>query len=537
MTPSVCLKKSTLFVTLVLLSAMLAATAFASVPVTMTQQGKLLDDDGEPLTGEQTLLFGIYDAASGGDLLWSDEITVDLGDSGVYTARLGGEDNPIDATVLQDGQTFLELTVGSDAMEPRLEMTSVPFASIAQRAEVAESVADGSITSDSLAPGAVTAEAVDSISWDQLTDVPDEISEPADTLQQLDCSSDELAIYSGDGWTCGSLPSYSGHDFALSDQSCSDTEVAVGINSDGSLLCDDQIDTTYTAGDGLTLSDDEFSVAEDSFLPCSSSTCPQGDASRLYYDANTGGNFWVGRAGNELATGTDLGVGGDLSTDGELSAGGDLSTDGNLEVSNRSRFDNRISIQQDADENPDAPVHIAQNSLTLGLLLESREWDSVTHYWNLSSYDDFGTNAGSFEFRHREDDDAFAVRARIDPEDGTYSQVSDARLKEDVHHLDGVLSDILDLQPAEYRMIHQDRDSDPRLGMMAQQVAEVFPQLVTYDEREDLYTIAYSGFSVLAIQAIREQQDIIDAKNRRVDTLESQVDELEQRLQQIEEQL
>ena len=553
------LTKSSLLVSLVVIGAMIAAPAFASVPVSITQQGKLLDQEGEPMTGERTLQFAIYDAPSGGDLLWSDEVSVDLGDTGVYTATLGGTENPIDAMLLQDGRAYMELTVGSNALEPRLEMTSVPFAALSQRAMVAESVVDGSITSEALAPGAVTSEAVDSIDWEQISGVPESVAEPEDTLANLSCGQEEVAIYVDDGWTCGSLPSYSGEDFALADQVCAGDQIAVGINADGTLACDDrveytgadfavsdqdcsgdqvvvgvssngslicgdQIGTSYSAGFGLNLSNNEFSVASDSFLPCSGATCPQGEASRLYYDANTGGAYWIGRAGNELGTGTALGV------------GGDLSASGTLEVSDRTRLNDRVSINQSSGDDPDSMLHVRQDSFLRGLVLEAPPWSGVTHLWNLHSFDDFGDHAGSFQFRHRTDDGSFSVRARIDPDDGSYSQVSDARLKEEVRYLDGVLGDFLRLRPAQYRMVHQDRNSQPKLGLLAQEVAKLFPQLVQYDEREDIYTIGYAGFSVLAIQAIREQQDIIDTQRDRLDTLESQVSELEERLHRLETQ-
>ncbi len=543
--------KSLLFASLVAMGTLLAAPAFAVVPVSITQQGKLLNDEGTPLTGNQTLQFEIYDASSGGAMLWSDQISVDLGDTGVYTAVLGGESNPIDATLLQDGEAYLELTVGSDTLSPRLPMTSVPFAALAQRAAVADAVADGSITSAAFAPGAVTSDAVDSIAWDQITGVPSSVTDSSDTLADLGCTNGEVAVAHDGGWTCGTQPSYSGSDFALANQSCSGSQVAVGISASGSLICDSPTTYTgsdfalsnqtcsgsqvavgisatgslicdeqasggtYTAGAGLTLSGNEFSVTPNNYLPCSGTTCPRGEASRLYYDANTSGNYWIGRAGNNLATGTRLDINGDL------------------------RVADRLSVNQGVGETPSfgQMVYIKQESFTNGLVFESPVWNDVTHFWNIHSFDDFGDSGGHFQFRHRTDGGSFQVRAQIDPDDGSYNQVSDANLKEDIHYLDNVLDDVLQLRPTQYRMVHQDEDSDPKIGFLAQEVQRIFPQLVQYSERESLFTIGYAGFSVLAIQAIREQQAIIDSQDLEIHALQIQVDELEDRLRRLEERL
>lgn len=289
-----------------------AGPALAEVPVSITQQGRLVDD-GEPMTGQQDLHFEMYDAPADGNLVWSDEVQADLGDDGIYTVTLGGQDNPIDATVLQDGEVFLELTVDGETFDPRVELTSVPFATIAQTAEVAQSVVDGGVTSDALAEDAVDSDSVDSISWDDITDVPSDIG--SDTLAELSCSADEFAVYNGDAWACAARPdgsdfalsgdscsgdrvvggintdgtlecveqrdtTYSGEDFALSGESCSSDQVVGGINADGTVMCIEQEGTTYTAGTGLELSGEEFSADvgyfDDNYLPAGQSIHVEG---------------------------------------------------------------------------------------------------------------------------------------------------------------------------------------------------------------------------------------------------------------------
>lgn len=257
---------------LILLCLMLTTSlAFAEVPISLTQQGRLLTTDGQPMKGSQTLLFEIYNQPTEGAVLWSDELEVDLGDTGFYTAILGTTDNPIDHIVLQGGQTFLQLVIDDKPLLPRLELTSVPYAQIANiarqaqsaahaetatssttadhantsghadtaqsaatatTATIAEGVAPGSIQTSSIANQAVTAEKILSIPWSKITDPP-------------------------------TIPSYTGADFVTSGQSCSTAgQMVTGISASGTLICATPTDndTKYTAGSGLALTGTTFSV-------------------------------------------------------------------------------------------------------------------------------------------------------------------------------------------------------------------------------------------------------------------------------------
>jgi hypothetical protein len=118
---------------------------------------------------------------------------------------------------------------------------------------------------------------------------------------------------------------------------------------------------------------------------------------------------------------------------------------------------------------------------------------------------------------------------RFNYSNGIYSSVSDRRLKENIQPMTSVLSKVMELQPSSYTY-KADTDQKPCLGFIAQDVEQIFPQLVTPPttdgERETAYTMDYSGFGVLAIKAIQEQQEIIDAQERRITKLEVLVAEL-----------
>jgi hypothetical protein len=114
------------------------SAAAASVPGSLTQQGRLLDAAGNPVDGVALeFTFALYTAATGAanTAIWTEKQTI-TPDGGYFSARLG-ESAPFPATIFDGsrGTLFLGITIGTDAeMAPRQELTSVPFALLAGNA-------------------------------------------------------------------------------------------------------------------------------------------------------------------------------------------------------------------------------------------------------------------------------------------------------------------------------------------------------------------------------------------------------------------
>jgi hypothetical protein len=67
-----------------------ALTASAQVPSLINYQGRLTDSNGAPVTGSKNFAISIYDAATGGDLLYEETIgAVTLDSNGVYSFQFG----------------------------------------------------------------------------------------------------------------------------------------------------------------------------------------------------------------------------------------------------------------------------------------------------------------------------------------------------------------------------------------------------------------------------------------------------------------
>jgi hypothetical protein len=107
--------------------------AVPSVPLLLTEQGRLTDAKDNPVTTSTKLSFNIYAAATGGTSLWSETQKI-TPDEGYFSAELGSV-TAFPATLFTGAELYLGVTVGTDAeMTPRQAITSVPYALVANNA-------------------------------------------------------------------------------------------------------------------------------------------------------------------------------------------------------------------------------------------------------------------------------------------------------------------------------------------------------------------------------------------------------------------
>ena len=75
---------------LLLGTACTLATAVAEVPSLINYQGRLVTADGAAQSGQKSFLLEVFDAASGGSLLYREDVgNITLGDGGVYSFQFG----------------------------------------------------------------------------------------------------------------------------------------------------------------------------------------------------------------------------------------------------------------------------------------------------------------------------------------------------------------------------------------------------------------------------------------------------------------
>jgi len=117
-----------IFSILLLLPALAGAA-----PALLNYQGRLIDANGNPLSGTKSITFSIYAAATGGSAIWTEPQSLAL-DNGIFSASLGSVVN-LPPSVFSSDTRYLGVTVLGDAeMSPRAQLLSVPYAIYASSA-------------------------------------------------------------------------------------------------------------------------------------------------------------------------------------------------------------------------------------------------------------------------------------------------------------------------------------------------------------------------------------------------------------------
>ena len=158
------MKKISFFGTIITLVIVLVNVTSADVPQLISFQGKLYDNEDNPLTGKYEVTFRIYSTESGGSHVWVETLNLNC-ENGLYSVILGKT-----ATINLDfdSQYWLGVQVAGDVEQsPRYQLVSVPTAF---RAQVANSATQ--------------------VSWTNLTDIPVGFADGID----------DEGVVVGDGW-------------------------------------------------------------------------------------------------------------------------------------------------------------------------------------------------------------------------------------------------------------------------------------------------------------------------------------------------
>lgn len=118
-------------------------------------------------------------------------------------------------------------------------------------------------------------------------------------------------------------------------------------------------------------------------------------------------------------------------------------------------------------------------------------------------------------------------------------QYSDRRLKKNIAPLSGALDKVMKLRGVKFEWNEEDLPEDYKkdskgkikkgkifpkgshVGLIAQEVNEVVPEVVT--KKGEFYAIASSDLTGLLVEAIKEQQRLIEAQDKRIKRLEAKM--------------
>ncbi len=136
--------------------ALFVSQGHTAIPLQISYQGYLTNAAGVPVNGTVSMTFTIYDALSGGSVLWTETQSDIPVSHGVYQVTLGAV-TPIGLSF--NILYFLEIEIGGEVLSPRRAITSVGYAF---RASTVDSIGAHTHSGSDITTGTISAARIDS---------------------------------------------------------------------------------------------------------------------------------------------------------------------------------------------------------------------------------------------------------------------------------------------------------------------------------------------------------------------------------------
>jgi hypothetical protein len=119
---------------------------------------------------------------------------------------------------------------------------------------------------------------------------------------------------------------------------------------------------------------------------------------------------------------------------------------------------------------------------------------------------------------------------------GTTVHSSDRRLKEDIHPLENSLEKILQLNGYNYHWKNKQISPREQIGVIAQEVKEVFPDLVSTNPHTGFYSVNYEGLIPPLIEATKEIHHLCQMGENQAQSLSAQLARHERDIASLKEE-
>jgi hypothetical protein len=175
---------------------------------------------------------------------------------------------------------------------------------------------------------------------------------------------------------------------------------------------------------------------------------------------------------------------------------------------------------------PISEAHIVHGFGSISHGLRINHVSASGNFWNL-----YTQSTGDLELAT-----GGGIKGIFRASDGVYTP-SDRGLKKNFEPVQDILHKIMKLDVQKYNFTQENEQSPKHYGMMAQDVVNLFPEIVLhskFDGEKDTWLMNYSAFGVLAIKAIQQQQLIIDEQKKRNDAQEEEIAALKERTNKLE---
>ncbi|NCT56047.1 site-specific integrase, partial [bacterium] len=114
-----------------LLSVAKGSVLGTTAPNYLSYQGRLIDNNGSPITTNTNFVFKIYNSLTGGTELWnSGSCSITPDNDGIFNSTLGSSCGAAFTPDLfaNNPNTYLQVTIGAETLTPRQPISAVPYA-------------------------------------------------------------------------------------------------------------------------------------------------------------------------------------------------------------------------------------------------------------------------------------------------------------------------------------------------------------------------------------------------------------------------
>ncbi len=547
----------------------------AAVPPLLSYQGRLQDSGGNPLDGTYGMTFTIYDAPTGGSILWS-ESQIDVAVSGGLFATQLGKVNPLPASVFETEDVYLGITVGADPeMSPRQRIVTSAYSDRVQTVDGAEGgridgnlrltypaaptgppltalhleTEDIGLTSGALEQDRVVVEAADAVLglYSNNTGVTGsglafgeidggKFSDKWGIIRETSGSGSALVL------TYGSKASISANSAALWINS--NREVGVGTTAPDATLNIQGGRWNLDSGEG------DFKVGNDTYRFKIGVATGGGGAGITRMRSQGGANALVlGADSSDVLTVRSNGVAvnsldptNPLTVYGFGTSSGAFSGEANVVTRFRNSAPGEYTVVS-LDAPSDQASRLVFSSNNVGKA-------GLTYYnfidrfligfdgWYEIRIDESNHNVGIG--RNPDASYQLAVAGDMRATDicysGTIGACSDRRFKKNITPLTGSLDKVMSLRPVNYEWRREefpDRGfgEGNKIGLIAQEVEDIVPEVVK-KQGDGYYSVDYGRLTPILIGAVQEQQATIKELKSQLAQALKRLDDVESKLRQ-----
>jgi hypothetical protein len=273
---------------------------------------------------------------------------------------------------------------------------------------------------------------------------------------------------------------------------------------------------SFAAGYGTRASGLESIAMGNGSIASGPGTSAIGYSATAEGDYATAIGYWNYTKGdNSFSIGNSNDVHGDYS--GTIGNSNDVSAQYSFAFGNNSTTYNQYTFSMGNDLTPSSAYETVVGRFNTSATGSYSSWVSTDRLFVIGN----GTASGARS-------DALVVYKDGDATlTGVLTQSSDARLKTNIKQLSSSLNKIEQLSGYSYNWIDTTaRSKDIQIGLIAQEVEALYPELVRKDGNGYL-SVNYSGLVPVLIEATKEQQATINAQKSKIQSLENRLIEVE----------